>query len=144
MSLIVLNSCEKDEIKAVLPKNPKTPIIISPTAGTNFVLTAEKKDSTFWITWKEANFGFSASVSYSIQYATEYGNYVAKSNLYSKVNYNDSALIKIGDFNSKLMKDLALSENAISTIKVRIAAVISDKVDTVYSPDVFLYVHPNK
>ena len=142
VSLIALNACEKDQTKAVVLANPTAPVIISPASGTSFVFKTANKDSSVLFVWKEAEFGFSASVSYLIQYASENGLFAQKSNLLSSVNNNDSALVKINSFDSKIIKDLKLDTAVKSTIKIRIAAVVSTELDTVFSPSILLSIKP--
>jgi hypothetical protein len=60
----LLSACEKDETKVVQKSNPAGPALTNP--GDIILLPADSADNLTF-TWKPADFGFQAAVSYSLQ-----------------------------------------------------------------------------
>ena len=73
IGLINLFSCEKDEDRAVLNTTLTSPAILNYTEGQTIVLEEEDKDNTIEFVWSTAQYGFPASVFYSVQ-LDEQGN----------------------------------------------------------------------
>lgn len=140
LALLVFGSCEKDEFGPVLSFGDK-PAITSPAAGTSIVLTEENGAAAFpTITWSGAGFGFQAGVTYTAQIAAAGTNFAAPLTL-GVVN----ALKLEGLTNEKVNAQLLANEfvgEAPAQLEMRIAAEVSDDVETVYSDPVAITITP--
>lgn len=122
-------SCEKDEDKAVILKNPEAAAIGTLPSFADFNLDNAANELTF--TWSAADFGFASSTTYTLQIDSATKDF---SNAIELLSTGDqTATITVGDFN-KAMLDAGYEEyDASHTMQIRVVASVNPNVDPVYS-----------
>lgn len=134
----VLWSCEKDETQVVAGSGTGPVLTASQTA---LVLNgAEPATAVESFTWTPADFGFDAAVAYTLQLAKAGTNFEAAKEValgasrtiqYTNEELNQIALVSLG-----------LSTGSVGQVEARVKAVVSPKLDPVYSNVVLIAITP--
>lgn len=141
--LFAVISCEKDETKVVIGVYDP-PVLTAPTGGTSYVLTEETETDTLTtFTWSAADFGFPASVLYSVQFDFAGNSFASPTTLGST---NDLELpVVVGNINQKIILAGGYT-GVVNSLETRIMAVIQaiDKtnIDTLLSSTISMDVTP--
>lgn len=127
LGLLSLNSCEKDETKAVLSSNPVAPTLSVPASlSTDF--TRANGASSIKFMGKAADLGFKASIKYTLEADTS-AKFVKPVSIASA--YVDTFSMTISDLNTLLLKQF--TADSAQTIHFRVKTYVTDAVPTVYS-----------
>lgn len=135
-------SCVEKELNPILQIGD-APSITSPTGDASFVLTEDKADdllATF--SWTEADFGFSAAVSYTVEIDVA-GNSFADAVTLAVVNGLSMEDLTVGKLNG-IMLAKGRPDGVASAMDVRVVATINPDVTPVYSATVPINVTPYK
>lgn len=140
LGVAFITSCKKDEVKAFLSTSSKAPAITAGlTAGSTVVLNKTNKDAAINITWSSADYGFRASVTYTLQMDKKGNNFASAVSLGSPastmINTDYTLTMTTNDLNNKLLLLQADPENPQPTaVEFRVKSYISDSVPVLYSP----------
>jgi hypothetical protein len=127
-TLILMTSCEKDEIRAVL-NSGATPVV-SLSAPTVVLSKDVAENTVLTVSWLKPEFGYDAAPTYTILLDKKGGNF---SKAYSYSAGKDlTKSFKGAELNSILL-NLGLAAGAASDLDVKIQAKLSDAV-TLTSP----------
>ncbi len=140
LSLIALSlwSCKKDETKAVATSGAGGSL---QTSATSVVLDKSKLTSTVvTFTLTDANFGYQAAVSNTLQLAVKGTNFAAPKEAILDAKATTKAYNGL-DFNNLLLA-LGISTTANTDVEVRIKASISTSTAPVYSNVVTISARP--
>jgi hypothetical protein len=144
-ALVLIASCKKDEVKAVLQKPSTTTLTAS---ATTLVLdSANKSNTAITFSWPEFDYGYSADVTYTLQFDSTADNFAKPYEVLIGVNTVEKSYI-VSDFNSLLSETLQLPVGVASNLLVRIKADVkqyngaASTVPSVYSDTVTLTVTP--
>ncbi len=144
-TLLLIASCKKDEVKAVLQQPSSTTLIAS---ATTLVLdSANKTNTAVTFSWPAFDYGYSADITYTLQFDSTAGNFAKPYEVLIGVNTLEKSYI-VSDFNSLLSETLQLPTSVASNLLVRIKADIkqfngaASTVPSVYSDTVNLTVTP--
>ena len=140
LSLIALSlwSCKKDETKAVATTGTGAPLQAS---ATNVVLDKSKLTSTVvTFTLADANFGYQAAVSNTLQLAVKGTNFAAPKEAILDAKATTKAYTGL-DFNNLLLA-LGIPTTANTDVEVRIKSSISNSVAPAYSNVVTISARP--
>lgn len=130
LMLSVFTSCEDNAIKAVLKENVSANELETPST-TAFVLTLENKDETFTtISWGATDFGFKATVTYTLQ-ADLAGNDFTNAVEFASTTGLDAELT-VGEINDILL-GMGLNPEEATDVQLRIKSVVNGNVEAVYS-----------
>ncbi|MCP9745080.1 SusE domain-containing protein [Lacihabitans sp. CS3-21] len=122
-TLILMSSCEKDEIQAVL-NSGATPVV-SLSAPTVVLSKDVAENTVLTITWQKPEFGYDAAPSYTILLDKKGGDF---SKAYSYSAGKDlTKTFKGAELNSILL-NLGLAAGAAADLDVKIQAKLSDAV----------------
>jgi starch-binding outer membrane protein SusE/F len=125
-----LISCEKDDPKTTI--TDVTPSVMSNLSSSDFVLTLDDASNEFQtFEWSSADYGFSASVTYVVQFAAKDSNF-SNPIVIGSVNHGNSLSISVGDFN-KMLLNYGLNPDEATTLQFRVAAVVSANYTPSYS-----------
>ena len=137
--LFISFSCEEEGTRAKL-KPEVTPNTIQPTGSTSYELLFEDADSDFDpLEWSAPDFGFQASVSYTVEVAKEGSSFVNLFELATTTTPSVTVLVK--ELNAALLA-LGLEPGEPADIEIRIKSVINADVEPVYSVTLPLTVTP--
>ncbi len=130
LGVFFCTSCSDDTAKPTVKSAPAPNELQAPSASP-YVLTLDQKQNTFEIfKWTPIDFGFPASVTYTVQID------VASNNFHSAIAVASSntldAAITVGDMNTKLL-DLGLIPEEAADIDIRIASSVVDNGPLGYS-----------
>lgn len=126
----VFTGCEDDSIKAVL-KSDVSPNVLQTPATTSFVLSLDEKDNNFaTIGWTATDFGFSASVSYTLEADLAGNNFENAIELATTSTL--SAALNVGSTNDILL-GMGLTPEEPTEVQLRVVSVVNDNVEPVYS-----------
>jgi hypothetical protein len=134
-----ISSCKKDEVKTVIGTNFLAPALTSGvTTGSTVTLNKANKDVMLNIVWSSANYGFRASVTYTLQMDKKGNNFAAPVSVGTRTSVMlaavDTAQLTTNDLNNKLLLWQADPENPVSTpVEFRVKATINDSVPVLYS-----------
>ena len=135
--LMVVLGCEKDEDRVVV--GTYTAPVLSTSGGT-FVLTEAEENNTFaTFVWSQADFGFAAPVSYTVEF-DQADNSFADPKIIG-ITINDTLTITIGDMNNKLLSAGAIADLA-DDYEFRVMAAVHTDVDTLYSAAIDMNITP--
>jgi hypothetical protein len=138
--MVFLTACEKDK-ENVEVKNPWTPNEMNPLSGSTFVLSMDNAASTFQeFSWTEADFGFSAAITYIVQVDKKAKNFTTALDVVS-VNNALKAKVTTGDFN-KILLGAGLVPDEAADLIFRVKATINPTVYPIYSNVVEAKVAP--
>jgi starch-binding outer membrane protein SusE/F len=130
MMMGVFTACEDDSIKAVL-KSDVGPNVLQTPATTSFVLSLDEKDNNFaTIGWTATDFGFSASVIYTLEADLAGKNFENAVELATTSTL--SAALNVGATNDILL-GMGLTPEAPTEVQLRVVSVVNDNVEPVYS-----------
>lgn len=125
-----MSACEDDSVKAVLKSDVAANELQTPSAS-SFVLTIENKnDKLATFAWSATDFGFNASVNYSLQIDKSGNNFADAVNIASTNNL--SADINVGALNDQLLGLGFTPEEAIAA-ELRVVSTIGSDVPAIYS-----------
>jgi len=145
---LLLNACKKDETQAMLSAtvsssalavNPNTAIVLDSTKNSTTAVT---------FTWGATNFGFSAAVTYTLQFDTTAAGSFSKT---TDVVLGQNLVIQaytVKDFNTLAIQTLGLSAAAAHKINVRLKSDVNQNngsvssIASVYSAGVSVTVTP--
>jgi hypothetical protein len=137
--LIYLVACE-DKVGPYLNNTVTAPVITSPAAGTNLVMTKPNATMTTSFTWSPSDYGVPLGVLYTIQASKAGDNFEHPVNI-SSVNATGDTLT-YADFNAKMIAMEANMETS-NPVDIRVMAFVpQSRVDTVYSQPVSINVTP--
>lgn len=134
---VILMACEKDEDRTVFLEG--TSPILSVSESSVVLTEANAGAEVVSFSWTPSEFGYSAAVSYSLQIDSA-GNNFTDPEIATGSGDREVALT-VADLNSIVTK-LGLLPDVADEVEVRVAAVISDQVEPVYSEVVNLTVTP--
>jgi hypothetical protein len=140
LALTSLYSCEEDP-ELFVSISPTAATISSPADGSSFVLSLETANDTLTIAWNNADFGFQASTTYTIEIDKKDNKFVAAQDLAVVGSPAREYKISLGDLNNILL-GLGLPANDVSVVELRIRATISDDVSPAFSSTISLNVTP--
>ncbi len=138
---VLFISCEENETGPTLnPTKVVAPAIQGITDGSSYtLLQANASDNFPAFTWTPVDFGFDASVTYTLQVDKAGRNFSQASNFATTTG--TSITYTIGQINTKFLL-MGLVENASTQIVVRVRATISSNVDPIYSDSVKIAITP--
>lgn len=121
-------SCERDITEPTISSNPARPELADLSLNVQF--NVNNTDSLIKFSWSEADFGFPASITYTVQLSptSDFSENVA--NLITTQEL--SGTVRVGDINT-LILSWNYSIGTSVTVYYRVAASVSPYVDTVYS-----------
>lgn len=104
---------------------------LSPLTGSNFVLDRDDEAAVFQkFTWAPADYGFEASVNYTLQMDVAAGDF---SEPFSFPSTRETELeVKVSEMNEGLLA-LGLTPQEAAEVKFRVVGVVNDNVPTVIS-----------
>ena len=143
-----ISSCKKDEVRAVLSTNRTAPAITAGiTTGSTVVLSQANKSIPLNIIWSPANYGFKASVTYTLQMDKKNNNFAGAITVGSptttKLTSADTCSLLTNDLNNKLLLLQLDPENPVAAgVEFRVKAYINDSVPVLYSPVVSVTYTP--
>jgi hypothetical protein len=136
LALGLFSACKK-EPKVTVSSNIGAPVLMTPTDGSAIAVTAADSNNTINATWKKANYGVDAVVTYFVQAGITGSNF--KTHIDLGQTTKDSMSMTYGALNNRLINQLHLPANAASTIEIRTGATIYGK-DSVFSKPIKLNV----
>lgn len=138
LSLFIFVSCEKDEDKAILLSNPVASNLNALPTFNNFNL--DNTGSELEFSWSAADFGFDASITYTLQVDTATKDF--SNPIEVMTGQNLSGTITVGDFN-KALTDAGYEEYDVTqSFQCRVIATVSSEVDPVVSNIIDFSVAP--
>jgi len=125
---LVVISCSRDITEPTISSSPSKPTIADLSLNVPFTVT--NSDSLMKFSWSAADFGFPASITYTVEMSpkNDFSSNVAK--LFSTQNLNGT--IKVGDVNALLLS-WNFSIGTAVTVYYRVGASVGTAVSTVYS-----------
>jgi starch-binding outer membrane protein SusE/F len=139
LGLIILNSCEKDEIRVTLKDDPTPAGISSHADGFAKVITNDNLQEDFEITWTPADYGVTSPVTYTVELDSagkSFENAVALGS-----TTEDFLSMSLGDLNSKLLQDLNIPSKKEATLELRIVSSLNgQQIET--SPAISIKLTP--
>lgn len=128
--VFTLFSCEEDINKTML-KETVVSNTLSDLDASSYTLTFETKDEVFNdFEWTEPDFGFTASITYTLQVDVASGDFSGAINLLTTQNLTASPTK--GAVNAALLA-LSLPADAAAEVSFRVMSVVSENVDPLYS-----------
>ncbi len=142
VSLFGLLSCEKDETKLVISSNPTLPAFTNQTSGANIEFDISQANDAYVYEWSQANFGFDAVVTYSIQMDKAGNNFADYLTLGSATN-SGTLTILVNDLNNKLLA-MEVDPDAPTALELefRIKASLSSNEAPYYSAVITQTIKP--
>ena len=136
-AVVVLASCEKDEVKAVYTAGV-APVL---TSSSNALILEQDNAANDAVTfnWTKAEYGFSAAQGFTIQMApkgTSFGADLAEVN----VQANTSKKFTVGEFNKEMLKIVPFGQ--ASEVEVRIKSLVTDSIPAAYSNVLTMTITP--
>src|SRR6266542_3388181 len=114
-TLLLIASCKKDEVKAVLQQPSSTTLIAS---ATTLVLdSANKTNTAVTFSWPAFDYGYTADITYTLQFDSTAGNFAKPYEVLIGVNTLEKSYI-VSDFNSLLSETLQLPTSVASNLLV--------------------------
>ena len=130
MAGILFYSCENDLLEqVVIDANPSASELLSPSGVDGLLYTINDADKNIEFTWTASDFGFDASISYSVQVALT-DDFTNSVDLFT--TYELSGSLKVSDLNN-IFTGQGLSSTDKTTIKCRVKSSVSAEVDPSYS-----------
>src|SRR4030095_4208209 len=119
IAVMLIASCKKDEVKAVLQQPSSTTLTASATA---LVLdSADKSNTAVTFSWPAFDYGYSANVTYTLQFDSVAGNFAKPYEVLIGVNALEKSYT-VSDFNSLAFETFKLPAGVESNLLVRIKA----------------------
>ena len=136
----VITSCEIDDIVKI-SSNPAVPSMMTPANNQAYVLDRENADeiaATF--TWSAADYGFEASITYTVEIALEGDDFTNVATLASVNNATEASII-VSELNKKMI-ELSAELDSPNNVEVRILSTVSSEVEDVISDPITIIVTP--
>ncbi len=129
--LLVFFSCEKDEDRVVLPADVEANTFTSLTSDA-FILNMDNAADVFQsFSWTNVDYGFDVAKTYKIQIDSTGKNFANPIDVLTVSNAL-TGLISVGDFN-KVLLNMGLDPESPVDLDFRVATIINNNVDPVYS-----------
>ena len=126
----LFTACEDDAIKAVLKSSVTANEFLTPGAA-SYILTLDNKDEELeTFEWTATDFGFKASVTYTLEIDIA-GNNFANATELASTNSLEAALV-VGPTNDILL-GLGLTPEEPTDVELRIVSTVNENVELVYS-----------
>ncbi|HYG38976.1 MAG TPA: SusE domain-containing protein [Cytophagales bacterium] len=122
MSLTILFSCEKDEVKAVLNKDVVPPSVPS-TGWEAKAVTEENTSENVTFKWQKADYGINTVITYTLQMDVAGREFSGAVSLGTTTA--DSLSISLGQLNELLINTLNLPVNEESLLELKLNAFIN-------------------
>lgn len=136
-SLFACEEAEKEPVAGLVD----SPAILTPGAGTSYVLTeATADDAMATFTWSKADYGFPAAVTYELQMDVAGNDFADPASLASITD--TVAEVMVEEMNNVLSNVLNLSPDVAHDVEVRIVATLHESLETAYSEPVALSITP--
>jgi len=133
-------SCEIDE-GVMISANPTSPQLQSPSNNSAVVLERDNAANVaMTFKWNASDYGFKASVTYTVQMAKQGDNFTNVTTL-AMVNNVTEASITVGDLNKKAI-ELDAELEAANSMELRVIASINSNVESVLGDPVTISVTP--
>ena len=126
----VFSSCKEDQIKATLKKDVAPNVLQAPSSSAYILVFADKANVLETFHWTATDFGFTASVSYTLQIAAAGTSFAGAVDVATTNSLQ--AAVKVGDFNDLLLS-LGLVPEQASDIDVRVVSRVTGVADPIYS-----------
>ncbi len=136
----VITSCEIDDIVKI-SSNPVVPSMMTPANNQTYVLDRENADevaATF--TWSVADYGFEASITYTLQIALEGDNFTNVATLASVDNGIEASII-VSELNKKMI-ELSAELDSPNNVEIRVLADVNPEVEPLMSEPITIVVTP--
>jgi hypothetical protein len=125
------SSCESD-LEKVMLKSTVEPLEMTALTASSFTLLMDNAANTFQtFKWTEADYGFQANISYTVQIDKKSNNFSAPYDVVSISNLGEVAVI-VGDFN-KAMLNKGFETGVAADVQFRIKSMVNPNVAPVYS-----------
>ena len=140
LGVAFISSCKKDEVKTMVSTSFTAPVIKAGVAnGATVVLNKDNTSETIKIIWSAADYGYRASVTYTLQMDKKGNNFAGALSLGSPsstvISNNDTLSVITNDLNGKLLMLQANPKLPLATaVEFRVMAKISNSVPLLYSP----------
>lgn len=129
LGIFSLSACEKDETKAYVSENPGASTIQSMPAFTDFSLDKAGNELNF--SWTAADFGFPASITYTLQIDSATKNFSSPINILTAGSLSGS--VTVGEFNKAILDAGYEEYDTEHAMEARIKATVNPLIDPVYS-----------
>lgn len=139
-ALVILASCEIEGDKAMIKPSIEGAQLQQLPASSYVLLFEESGDDFDAFNWSEVDFGFPASIDYTLQMDKEGSNFSDPVDLITVNNQVSVALTK-GEINEALLT-LELEPDQSASVQVRVMASIGDRVDPVNSSPLSVTITP--
>ena len=134
---LALMSCEKDEERLVV-KMGESPVLTS--SANTIILTEETAtEDALTLNWSDADFGYPAAVSYTIEIDTAENNFAVPAII--QVGSATKKTYTVEEFNALLGK-LKYEPEVAQDISIRVKATVNENVDPAYSEAISINVTP--
>ena len=139
LTFLAFFSCEEEGDKAIL-KSDVAQNTIQPLSASSFTLLYDESEDNFEkIEWSKPDFGFPASISYTVEIDKADANFADPYELATATT--NSVTLTVGELNSALL-DLGLEPEEAAALKIRVRSSVNDKVEPVLSSVLSLTVTP--
>lgn len=139
-ALLLFSSCDDKTADPVLSLGA-SPVLTSPTAGTEFVLNEAQQDDVLTnFDWSAADFGYQAAITYSLEIDVVGNNFAEAVQLASTIDLNTNDLT-VGKINNILLAK-GLPFGFANPLEIRVCAKVSDEVSLLCSEPVAITVNP--
>lgn len=125
LMLLMLSACEKNETLTILSPNASPAVITSHSNGFSKEITPNTMDEVLLFEWSEANYGVNTQVTYVLQVDSA-GKAFDNPIVLGTTNLAFLSL-KLADLNTKLLNDLEVTANEMSSLQFRIVASVNNK-----------------
>ncbi|MCG7857210.1 SusE domain-containing protein [Flavihumibacter sediminis] len=136
-ALVVLASCEKDEVKAVY-KMGNSPVL---TTSSNALILEQENAANDALTmnWSAADYGYSAAQTFTLQMAPNGSDFTGDM---AEVNVRaaSSKTFTVGELNREMLKIIPFGQ--ASEVDVRIKSFVTDSIAPAYSNTITLTITP--
>jgi hypothetical protein len=129
LASLVIGSCTKDEVKALLTAGG--PLTLT-SSGTTIVLEqANANNTALSFGWTEADFGYDAAVTYFLDLSRSGTNFGSNSTTSMNMGTSKSKTFKVGELNAKLLE--IVPYGSPQQVDVRVRGEIGSGVTPLYS-----------
>lgn len=128
-TIFALYSCTTDN-KDYIAKDYKAPIVTTPSAGTNIILSENQPEDSLKVRWQPADYGFPGAIVYLVQMAPTSTDFKEPIKI-AEVKATEAAIAPDGLNNSLLIAG-AVPNTPIS-MEIRVSAFINNYIATVAS-----------
>lgn len=123
-------SCEDDAAKPSVKSDVTPNELLAPSSDSYVLTLADRNDTLETFTWTAPDFGFQASVTYTIEIDVAGNNFADPQQVAS--TYSLEAPVNVGSFNNLLL-GFGLTPEQEADIEIRVVSTISTHVPPVYS-----------